>query len=426
MGKKNLFFIFLFIGLFLSAQEAIREVGVMPDGLSESSGLLFFNDRLITHNDSGNLPELYEIDTLSLTISRTVTIGNVSNHDWEDIAQDETYIYIGDFGNNNGTRENLAIYRIAKSDYLTSNSLMAEKIEFSYEDQTSFENNGNSDWDAEALFVMEDQLVVLTKQWNAQGTLAYTVPTEPGSYKAKKLDGFAVDGLVTGADYDPISGKLYLVGYSPSLSPFLYKIDGASKSKIFEGAVERLEVGVNMAQIESIARLDSETYFLSSERFERADLGFLLKSKLYAFSTAPVDAEEEEEQVEEEEQAEEEEEEQEEQEEQEEDQGPIDEGEDEGTVDPIIEGPDPETDGSSSDRLILKKQFGSPFLEYRLSHDDRVLGRALYDASGRRMAYTLGSRIDSNSIDISGLRTGLYFVTLVLEKEVLSRAFIAP
>ncbi|SIS55002.1 Por secretion system C-terminal sorting domain-containing protein [Zobellia uliginosa] len=420
MGKKNLFLIFLFIGLSLSAQEAIREVGEMPDGLSESSGLLFFNDRLITHNDSGNLPELYEIDTLSLTISRTVTVGNVSNHDWEDIAQDETYIYIGDFGNNNGTRKNLAIYRIAKSDYLTSNSLMAEKIEFSYEDQTAFENNGNSDWDAEALFVMEDQLVVLTKQWNTQGTLAYAVPTEPGSYKAKKLDGYAVDGLVTGADYDPVSGQLYLVGYSPSLSPFLYKIDGVSKTKIFEGAVERLEVDVNLAQIESIAQVDSETYFMSSERFERADLGFLLKSKLYALSTDPVDAEEEE-QVEEEEETEEEE-----QAEQEEDQGPIDEGEDEGTVDPIIGGPDPETDVSSSDRLILKKQFGSPFLEYRLRHDDRVLGRALYDASGRRMAYTLGSRIDSNSIDISGLRTGLYFVTLVLENEVLSRAFIAP
>ncbi|CAZ98111.1 T9SS type A sorting domain-containing protein [Zobellia galactanivorans] len=423
MGKKRLFLALFFIGLSLSAQEAIREVGEMPDGLSESSGLLFFNDRLITHNDSGNLPELYEIDTLSLTISRTVTIGNVSNHDWEDIAQDETFIYIGDFGNNNGTRENLAIYRIAKSDYLTSNTLMAEKIEFSYEDQTSFENNGNSDWDAEALFVMEDQLVVLTKQWNTQGTVAYAVPIEPGSYKAKRLDGYAVDGLVTGADYDPVSGQLYLVGYSPSLSPFLYKIDGASKTNIFEGPVERLKVDVNMAQIESIAQVDAETYFLSSERFERADLGFLLKSKLYAFSTDPVDTEEEEEPVEEEEQAEEEEEEE---EGQEENQESIDEGEDEGAVDPIIGGPDPETDGLPSDRLILKKQFGSPFLEYRLSHDDRVLGRALYDASGRRMAYTLGSRIDSNSIDISGLRTGLYFVTLVLENEVLSRAFIAP
>jgi hypothetical protein len=33
-------------------------------------------------------------------VLRTVAITNATNVDWEDIAQDASYIYIGDIGNN--------------------------------------------------------------------------------------------------------------------------------------------------------------------------------------------------------------------------------------------------------------------------------------------------------------------------------------
>lgn len=110
----------------------IEEKFDLPIILNESSGAIFFNDKLIIHNDSGNENKLYELDTNSRVITRTVTVTNATNVDWEDITQDNTSIYIGDIGNNNGDRNDLKIYKINKSDYLISNNVTAEIINLSY------------------------------------------------------------------------------------------------------------------------------------------------------------------------------------------------------------------------------------------------------------------------------------------------------
>lgn len=136
----------------------------MPTVLKETSGLVFYDNRLITHNDSGNLPNLYEIDSISGNITRTVSISNASNVDWEDIAQDEDYLYIADIGNNNGTRTDLKIYRVLKTDYENSNSVEADIINYSYADQDDFTHNpNNTNWDAESLVVWEDKLYIFKK-----------------------------------------------------------------------------------------------------------------------------------------------------------------------------------------------------------------------------------------------------------------------
>jgi len=38
------------------------KTAVLSDILSENSGLAFFNNRMFTINDSGNTPDLFEID----------------------------------------------------------------------------------------------------------------------------------------------------------------------------------------------------------------------------------------------------------------------------------------------------------------------------------------------------------------------------
>ena len=43
-----------------------------------------------------------------------LSVNKEENVDWEDITQDETHIYIADFGNNNGNRTDLKIYKILK------------------------------------------------------------------------------------------------------------------------------------------------------------------------------------------------------------------------------------------------------------------------------------------------------------------------
>src|SRR5688572_18268899 len=83
--------------------------------LNESSGLTFLDGKLWTFNDSGNANDIYRIDTASTTVYQTVDISNATNVDWEDMASNSTHLFIGDFGNNNGDRQNLRIYRVNKA-----------------------------------------------------------------------------------------------------------------------------------------------------------------------------------------------------------------------------------------------------------------------------------------------------------------------
>jgi hypothetical protein len=82
----------------------------LPTTVMETSGLLAYRDLLWTFNDSGGQPELYGYSIEDLAITKTVVINNGSNTDWEEITQDSTHVYIGDFGNNYGNRPNLTIY----------------------------------------------------------------------------------------------------------------------------------------------------------------------------------------------------------------------------------------------------------------------------------------------------------------------------
>ena len=117
-----------FSAIFATAKTSAQIASVsvraqLPAMLSESSGAVFFNGRFISHNDSGNENKLYELDTATGLILRTVHIQNAVNSDWEDLAQDATSLYIGDIGNNRGNRTDLKIYKIAKADYLASDTV---------------------------------------------------------------------------------------------------------------------------------------------------------------------------------------------------------------------------------------------------------------------------------------------------------------
>ncbi len=135
-------------------------VTTLSSTLNETSGLVNLNGEIWTHNDNGGETELYLINLNDGSIIRTVIVHEANNVDWEDIAADETYIYIGDFGNNDGSRTNLKIYRISRSDMASSNDVDAEKIHFSYSDQSSFEPNYHyTNFDCEALTLFSGPFV---------------------------------------------------------------------------------------------------------------------------------------------------------------------------------------------------------------------------------------------------------------------------
>ncbi len=366
----NICFVF-FVAMGL-AQENVRELGLLPEAIFETSGLIFYNNKIVTHNDSGNTAQLFELDTTSLQITRTITIINAVNIDWEDIAQDDTYIYIGEIGNNNGNRRDLAVYRILKSEYDTSNSVEAEKIEYSYSDQTDFTPSTNSDWDAEALFVLNDQLVILTKQWQSNGTVAYGIPKTPGIYIASKIGEYAVNGLVTGASFNPITQVLYLIGYSKFLLPFVIRAENLAANNIFSGTVEKKELNLGFLQAEGITFTDENHYLLSSEKFTNNSPMITSESRLFSFDTS----------------------------------------------DEFIEEPLP-TENKQGLRIF--KRFGARELEYEIQGE--ILGRAIFDTNGRRINYIMGKDIRENTVNLATLNSAVYYLTFYTDKGTISAPF---
>ncbi len=382
IGIPHIFF--FLVCTFLSAQESIVLIGQLPSEVSETSGLLFHNGRLITHNDSGNTPELFEIDTVSMQIVRKVAINNAENVDWEDIAQDDSFIYIGDFGNNKGIRQDLGVYRISKQEFVQSNRVDAEWIGFTYADQMNFEDNGNSDWDAEALFVLDDQLIVLTKRWVSGGTIAYTLPKTIGTHTANRVGEYSINGMVTGATYSSEAASLLVIGYSSLLEPFALKVEGGIPNNIFDGNVEEIELGIGFAQIEGVTYIDENRYFISSERFINNNLGIALDPLLFALQLSN--------------------------------------GEEDEISPPEIVEPSPEPTGQV---LVISRPFDSNMLVYSLTSEKPVLARAIFDSSGRMVQRRVGKEIENNTIDLSFFKSAVYYLTLYLGDEIISEPFIS-
>lgn len=264
----------------------ITEEFILPPVLKESSGVIFFNGKLISHNDSGNQNVLYELDPVSGMVTRTITIDNAVNVDWEDIAQDSTSIYIGDIGNNNGNRTDLKIYKINKTEYLNATTVTAEIIYFNYSDQTDFTSNpNNTEWDSEALINFDTALILLTKNWVTGITKAYPIPKNSGNYSASSLPTpLNSQGLITGATFNESTGKLYSVGYSLLLQPFVWISEGFSGNDIFSGTNTQIPLAnLGFEQVEAITHTAPNTYFMTSESFNIVSLSE--DAKLISFST---------------------------------------------------------------------------------------------------------------------------------------------
>ncbi len=241
----------------------------LPSSLDETSGLIFWAGGIWTFNDSGGEPNIYKMDTLTGNILQTISLANAENVDWEDITQDDEYIYVGDIGNNAGSRTDLTIYRVAKSLIPAQGnaSVSTQLIEYSYADQLSFEPNfGDHDFDCEAMISFGDSLYLFTKNWKSKTTRLYALGKEPGQYSILSLDTLQVDGLVTGAASSRVHNEIILVGYK-DYKPFLFMLFDFRGDDFFSGNKRRINMdGIFGAQTEGICYTRSRNALLSCEK----------------------------------------------------------------------------------------------------------------------------------------------------------------
>ena len=263
---------FILVNSFYSQDLEVKTITLLDHKVSESSGLIFLKGKLITINDSGGKAELYEIDTLSGEISRTVTVKNAKNIDWEALTYDDKFIYIGDIGNNNGNRTDLRIYKIPIQTYLSQSTVSAEKINFSYADQLiQGKNHLQTEYDAEALMSVGDSLILFSKNWKKNLCHIYTVPKESGDYTLSAIDSFATPGKICDASFNFTNGDAYLVGYG--VEPFYIRWrQFGSKASLSDISHEFLLIS-NSLQVEGVAN-DGERIFYTSETLKFGSLTY--------------------------------------------------------------------------------------------------------------------------------------------------------
>lgn len=256
-----------------SIEENLPVTTTLPGNIKESSGIILINGKVWTHNDSGGNPELFEINTSEPELLRTVAISNAGAYDWEEITQDETDVYIGDFGNNVGNRQDLVIYKVAKADLLNNESAVAETITFSYPDQTVFDAGAyQHNFDCEAMISVGDKLFLFSKNHKNRACRFYSLPKTAGDYEAKLLGEMDTDGVITGADLDTDNNVLALVGYNVfkefgkwGFKPFVWLLYDYPELDFFAGKSKRVDFPSLQLQMEGICYNTNGKFYISSE-----------------------------------------------------------------------------------------------------------------------------------------------------------------
>lgn len=279
---RNLLLFLYILPLCTTAQKniKIRNDRMLPQQLREISGAVFWDGLLWAHNDGGDAPVLYALDTSAFKIVKRVYLKQAVNTDWEDITQDDRFIYIGDIGNNAGNRNYLQIYKIAKSDIKASGtkdsiSVLPQLITFSYKNKPAGNlKKHRHNYDAEALAAYGGHLYIFSKNWLGGPSEVYAADTAAGVYELEPICRLNSDFMVTGADFK--GNELWVCGYYIDVK--IERIVAASFAWPPQPAQNIALRSIysfspSFRQLETIAAIPGNSFFMAFEQLQLGALG---------------------------------------------------------------------------------------------------------------------------------------------------------
>ena len=268
-------FSILFIGFFFTTQAQTfqatwQKINDLPSELKGSSGLVrTAKGTFWSHGDGGNAAEIYEFDTTGQLL-RTLGFYNATNIDWEDMGQDaQGNIWLGDVGNNDSDRDNLALYKIDNPSNHDSAKVDVSRLDIVYEDQEIVPSPiGNRNFDVEGIACFGDSILLITKNRsypNSGFSKIYWVPAREGQAVAKLIDSiFTVThiqlGRITGADFFSASNLLVLTALHQVFTMPFYG------GKIEVDSIKRYRFDFHNNQFESIVMLSANEGYMTAEK----------------------------------------------------------------------------------------------------------------------------------------------------------------
>lgn len=270
--QKTFFYNALFFCTFLGSCQHTKDhdlvfIKNLSKANQEISGITTFPNQELIYaiNDSGNKNTLYQLDYQG-EIKKRIPVPEAKNIDWEDLAYDENNnIYIGDFGNNNNDRKNLAIYKLSN---IGSEKVTTTKIKFSLEDQDKFPpGKKHRNFDIEAFIYKNGYFYLFTKNRSSKfngETKLYKLKNEAGRQRAKLISRYKVcndpsDCFISSAAINAKGDKIALLTYNKVLM-----LSGFKGDNLFNGTIKTIKLH-HSSQKESICFKNNTTLFIADE-----------------------------------------------------------------------------------------------------------------------------------------------------------------
>lgn len=281
--KKISFTLFLFCTACAQPSK-LQILGELPGELREASACEYASGTIWITEDHGNKAELYALDK-NARQKHTLILSGISNNDWEELSSDpDGNLYIGDFGNNDNKRRDLAIYKIDVKMLGKAETGIASKTTFYYEEQREFPpKKSQRIFDCEAFFAWGDYFYLFSKNRspNFDGTtILYRIPNQPGNFAAQKISEFRTCAnynrcAVTGADISPDGKKVALL-----TADKVFLFEGFSGDDFFSGKSREIGLG-HFSQKEGIG-FASNTELLVTDEKDKKTGGNLYRLDLKA------------------------------------------------------------------------------------------------------------------------------------------------
>ncbi|WP_312994216.1 hypothetical protein [Chryseobacterium flavum] len=254
-----------------SVNDKLQTQYSLPKKLKEVSGITLSKDKKITWviEDKGNKNSIYGLNSEGQLLAQ-IPVENAENTDWEDIISDaQGNIYIGDFGNNDNNRQDLAILRTDLKDVKQTTTKVIQTTKFHYEGQTEFPpKKSNLLYDCEGFVEMDGNFYLFTKNRSKgfDGTfLVFQVPNKEGDFEAKligrlKLQGGYNDAAITSAAINSTKDKIVLLTHKN-----IHVLTGFTADNFNSAKIQKISLNHN-SQKEAIVFFNDKTLLIADEK----------------------------------------------------------------------------------------------------------------------------------------------------------------
>ncbi|HEY0743621.1 MAG TPA: hypothetical protein VGD40_19275 [Chryseosolibacter sp.] len=228
--------------IFLEGKQLVEVTNKKLDEVSGLAASATNTGLLWTHNDSGNRAELFLIDN-QLNIRLTVTLENVINRDWEDIAvgpgpeAGKNYIYVADIGDNMAIFPHKVVYRFEEPKFEEGKS----QLTVSKFDRIVFQLDVKKDTESLLLDPKTKNLYVISKREKPVYVYELKYPYSTTDTLTAEKIGSIPFGQVVAGDFSPDGSEVLIKNYANVLYWNLGKENLASALKRNPAVVNYIE-----------------------------------------------------------------------------------------------------------------------------------------------------------------------------------------